>query len=72
MATPGRQKKEKAMHKHFEVYDGGSVVLVTPLTKTAIKWVEDNAAIESWQWLGGAFSIEPRMVEDLLEGFASR
>ena len=51
-----------------EVNDCGSVVLIAPLTVSAREWVEENAGLESWQWMGGAFACEPRMVEGLVEG----
>ena len=46
----------------------GSVVMVTPLTPEATEWVDENVGLESWQWLGGSFSCEPRYVDRLIEG----
>lgn len=54
--------------KDFEVSDWGTIVLVTPLTDEARQWVDDNVYTEPWQWMGGGFACEPRMVEALLEG----
>ena len=58
--------------KHFDIFDGGSVVLITPISEEAREWVSENVSLEPWQWLGGGFSCEPRMVEGLLEGFENR
>ncbi len=58
--------------KHFDIFDDGSVVLITPISEEAREWVAENMALEPWQWLGGGFACEPRMVGDLLEGFENR
>ena len=60
------------MAKHFEISGGGSVVLLTPISEEARAWVAENVSLEPWQWVGDAFACEPRMVEDLLEGFNNR
>lgn len=46
----------------------GSVTLVKPLTPAAHVWVDEHAQLESWQWLGASFAIEPRYVENLVSG----
>ncbi len=56
--------------KHFEVRDEGSVVLITPLSKLAREWTEDNVHLEAWQWLGGGFAVEHGFADDLLCGIA--
>ena len=58
--------------EHFDIFDGGSVVLITPISEEAREWVAKNVVTEPWQWLGDRFACEPRMVDDLLEGFESR
>jgi hypothetical protein len=50
------------------VYDHGSIVMVCPRTKAADKWIEENVALESWQWFGGGFAVEPRYLENLMAG----
>ena len=50
------------------VIDHGSVVMVAPLTAEARRFAEENVALESWQWLGDAFAVEPRYVGDLVDG----
>lgn len=47
---------------------GGSIVFVRPLTDAAREWVNEHVELESWQWMGGAFAVEPRMLEYLLDG----
>jgi hypothetical protein len=42
--------------------------MITPNTETAEEWIEENALVESWQWLGRGFACEPRMAEALLMG----
>jgi hypothetical protein len=54
----------------FKVEDNGSVVLIVPMNRGAREWVDENVYLESWQWLGGGFACEPRMVGDLLAGIA--
>ena len=49
----------------------GSIVLVRPLSEAAKAWIEENVALEGWQWFGGAFACEPRMVEALLDGIVA-
>ena len=48
--------------------DHGSIVMVVPLSPAAKEWVEENLTLESWQWLGGGFSCEPRYAGDLAQG----
>jgi hypothetical protein len=50
------------------VRNEGSVVIVTPQTDAAKEWVEENVETSGWQWLGGGFAVEPRMLDNLLEG----
>lgn len=54
-----------------EFLNHGSVCMVVPLTDAAKDWVEENLALESWQWLGGGFACEPRYAGDLAEGMSS-
>ncbi len=54
--------------KQFEVWDEGTIVLITPLTKRARAWMKDNIQSESWQWLGGSLGVDHHCADDLLEG----
>ena len=51
-----------------EFLNHGSVCMVVPLTPAAKEWVDDNLALEGWQWLGGGFACEPRYAGDLAQG----
>jgi virulence-associated protein VagC len=53
---------------NIEVRDEGTVVLITPVSKQAKKWIDENVQVESWQWLGQGFAVDHRCAEDLLEG----
>jgi hypothetical protein len=50
------------------VRDEGSVVIVSPQTEAAKAWVEENVETSGWQWIGGVFAVEPRMLDNLLFG----
>lgn len=50
------------------IINHGSTVMVKPLTKKALDWIEANVQLEGWQWLGGAFACEPRYADDLISG----
>jgi len=47
-------------------YDGGTIALVTPLSDEAKAWVEDN--IRDALWFGRGIAVEPRYLNNLLEG----
>jgi hypothetical protein len=55
----------------FEVTFGGSVIGLAPKTGEAQEWVEENVALESWQWLGGAFFGDARMMHELVDVIAA-
>mgnify|MGYP007059426604 CR=1 FL=1 len=46
----------------------GSLFVVQPLTNAARKWVNANVQLESWQWFGRGFCVEPRYLDQLLNG----
>ena len=45
-------------------------MLVVPLSPAAKEWVDDNLALEGWQWLGAGFACEPRYAGDLAQGMS--
>jgi hypothetical protein len=45
-----------------------SIILVTPISDEAKQWVDDNIALEGWQWLGQSFGCEPRYLYELVIG----
>ena len=52
----------------IKVENHGSIILFTPLTTKAKRWVNENLPLESWQWLGKSFAVEPRYADDLVSG----
>jgi hypothetical protein len=52
----------------FSVVNHGSVVLVTPQSRKAKKFVNEQIVLDGWQWLGDSFAVEPRFVGNLLDG----
>ena len=46
----------------------GTVVLLTPLTAKATRWIDDKVEIEPWQRFGDVIAIEPRYVDGLIAG----
>ena len=45
-----------------------TVYLIELMTQEAEEWVNENLALEPWQWLGGNIGIEHRFVENILYG----
>ncbi len=52
----------------FEVRGGGTVYTVRPVSREAREWTDEHVQLESWQWLGGAFAVEHRYLDDLIDG----
>lgn len=51
----------------IDVRNEGSIFMFTPLTAKGRAWVDEHLELESWQWLGGGFSVEHRYAGDLAE-----
>ena len=51
----------------FRVTYHGTITTITPLSDACRAWVEENVAIEPWQWFGNAIAVAPRCVEQLAE-----
>lgn len=49
----------------FNVYDAGSVVMVTPVTDVAHDWLKANT---SGTWFSGGLAVEPRYADELIDG----
>lgn len=58
----------EAAETDVQIEDHGTICLVTPITVAAKQWVDENVAVESWQWLGQSFAAEPRNIPDLVAG----
>lgn len=49
------------------VENHGSIIMFYLCTDDATNWVDENLVIESWQWLGSGFGVDPRMAEGVLD-----
>jgi hypothetical protein len=58
-------KKEDALDARVENH--GSIYLIRPLTEEGKDWLHGHTNDEA-QWFGGALVVEPRYVENLVEG----
>lgn len=56
------------MTADFTVSNHGTICLVRPQTNEAMAFVNEKVQLEGWQWFGGAFSVDPRYLENLIEG----
>jgi hypothetical protein len=61
---PGHSQTRRA---DFRVTYHGTITTITPLSDRCREWLEDNVAIEPWQWFGPSIAIEPRYVQQLAE-----
>jgi hypothetical protein len=52
----------------FYFSDQGSLIMLTPMSKEAETWTNENIYYESWQMFGDAIAVDPRIFEDLFEG----
>jgi hypothetical protein len=52
----------------FTMQNHGSIYLLIPNTDDAKTFVQEELAVESWQWFGPGVCVEPRYAEDLEEG----
>lgn len=52
----------------FTVENHGSILLVRPLTADVRGWLEEHT---EGTWFGGALAVEPRYVEDLVDGLVA-
>jgi hypothetical protein len=59
-------KKQKNADVHIE--REGGIFMVRPLSRKAKVWVKENVPLKSWQWLGGAFSVDQHYIENLVHG----
>ncbi len=48
----------------------GSLSMVRPLTDAARQWIDDNVGGET-SWFGGALAVEPRYLDNLIDGMES-
>ena len=51
----------------FSISDQGSLILIQPVSDRAKQFTDENIHTESWQWIGGAFAVEHRFAQVLIE-----
>ena len=54
--------------RDFTVEDHGSIIIVQPLTAPCREWLQENT---DGQWWAGGLAVEPRYVDDLIDGMMS-
>lgn len=62
MSAPSVNYRKEGM---FSIENHGSIVLVRPLSADVEAWLEEHT---DGQWFGRALVVEPRYVENLVEG----
>ena len=50
------------------VENHGSIVTFSPLNDSAKDWIKENVKTEPWQFLGKKLAVEPRYVQNLIDG----
>lgn len=55
------------MNTDFLLIDHGSIVVLTPQTYLAKVWVDEHIPYDA-QWIGRGVAIEPRYVDDIING----
>ena len=54
----------------FKIYDHGSILIVQPITQAAHEWTEISIDPDA-QWWGHGFVVEPRYIENLIDGITA-
>ncbi len=60
-------KYKGTIQDYFNIKQSGSIVLFKPETQFAEEWWEEN--VEESQTIGGAYAVEHRYADDIIEGF---
>ena len=63
-----REAARRGKQPDVNVENLGSVCILQPLSAAGKAWTDKNLAVEPWQMIGGGISIEPRMVQDIVDG----
>lgn len=66
MAKKPKVQTVKTPPPDVRVRSGGSQFMVTPVSEAAKAWVEENVALEGWQWMGAAFAVDQHYIEGLV------
>lgn len=65
MSIPGTTSDDRTPDVH--VHDEGSIVLFELISESAKVWVSEKVSDDA-QWFGHRLVVEPRYVEDLVNG----
>jgi hypothetical protein len=52
----------------FRIMHHGTISTVTPLTNRCKAWLDEKVEAEGWQWFGDQLAVEPRYVDQVVEG----
>lgn len=52
----------------FRLQNAGSFFVLHPRNDAAGQWIDDHVYTEQSQWWGGGIVIEPRYLQDVLDG----
>ena len=61
-----RLAKQPIIDLHVD--NQGSVVMLRPVSPRAQSWIHEHVDVPEWAWMGPRFAVEPRLVDDLLNG----
>jgi len=70
-APPGIPTSQGGETPDARVENMGSVCILQPLSPAGKAWTDENLAVEPWQTIGGGIAIEPRMVQNIIDGMES-
>lgn len=70
MKTQKTLKRKRKPNNDFIVWGGGTVYMLTPLTKKANKWVDEHLPEDyMMKWMMGAsIAVEHRYICDIVDG----
>lgn len=54
----------------FDFQDHGSICLLTPVSEVASQWCDEHLPEDAMRWHQFSYVIEPRYVQNILDGIA--
>lgn len=61
-------QRRNLVQADFFVHNEGTICMFHPFSEGAKAWTKEMVQLEPYQWMGHAFAVEHRFVEDLLQG----
>lgn len=55
----------------FDLYDHGTIALLTPLSETASEWIDEHIGEDAMRWGLCSIVIEPRDVQNVLDAISA-